>query len=879
LVGAARAAIIDRMSSRQEPELDELATSLRQLRPGGPEPSSLEQRLAVASILSATGLEGDAPRLGRLELQSKIGGGAMGVVYRAWDPELERLVAVKLLRGWSDAEERALIAREARALARLSHPNVVAVYDIVDNAGELCLVMEYVAGVTLRGWLDAHPEAPWREIVEWFVQAGRGVAAAHGADVVHQDLKPENVLVGDDGRVRVVDFGLARWNTADTADDVAGGTPHYMAPEVGPDAPATPHSDQYSFCLALREALESKGASDDVSAAVERGVAVEPDARHESLAALLDVLERELTSPGENRSRSLLLERVDRLWLRGVLDRSLEGGVAVDLSLRRDPSLVDSPWKSWGAESESPTSASSHELKHILTTSNGSLLIVAPPGSGKTTLLLGLCRELWRTASLQVDEPAPVVLSLSTYQPSTRAGRSLSSHFAGWVVDELVAKYGLPRPAVRRWFDASGVVLLLDGLDETDASLRDQVVETLNDFRAEYPLSLVVTCRDSEYEALQRKLSFGGAVRVEPLDDAGIQDLVEGRHASQLIAQLANDESLREQLRNPLLLTLLAGGGDIELGSGVPPWERAYERYVEQALSAASSDGERQDLTARLRFLARAMRAHNTSDLWLERLGFSWLERPWERIAAYAMGVVLVFLFGVGLNLTQAPLTGNPIASALVFGLGVSLSSFAYTRGRIKPVERLRWSWRRMVRLLPITTVCATLVGLAEGMRVNFAANLVGAGFTGAILGVVFALDSGEQASRVRPNEGVRRSLTVALATSFGFGIPAGLLFGLLIEPYIRHPLVLVTEGTGNYRLMAGVTVGLFTFSALFLIYGGFTVLMHAVLRLWIAWRTPLPLDLIGTLDRAVELRLMRRVGGGYVFLHRTLLDHFADSK
>jgi hypothetical protein len=236
-----------------------------------------------------------------------------------------------------------------------------------------------------------------------------------------------------------------------------------------------------------------------------------------------------------------------------------------------------------------------------------------------------------------------------------------------------------------------------------------------------------------------------------------------------------------------------------------------------------------------------------------------------------------VLLFGIGLNLAQVPLTGDPLASALTFGIGVSVTSFAYTRGRIKPVETLRWSWRRALRLLPVTTVCASIVGLAEALRVNFTANTVGAAITGSILALVFALEPGERPAKLAPNAGIRRSLRSAIVVSFGFGVPVGLLFAFVINPHVTRPLIDVVEHTGNPSLVVGVAVGLFVFTALFLVYGGFTVMMHWVLRLWMAWRTPLPLDLERMLDRATELGLMRRVGGGYVFLHRTLLAYFAD--
>jgi len=871
---------------RSEPEEDGLDASIRRLRPEGPSGGSIERRLAIASILGASGSAKALPRLGRLEVQSRLGGGGMGVVYRAYDPNLGRLVAVKLLRSWMPRERRGVIAAEARALAQLNHPNVVTVHEIVEGEDELYFVMEYVPGRTLRAWLDAHPSASWRDVAEWFAQAGRGLVAAHDRGLVHGDFKPENVLVGDDGRVRVVDFGLSRPLHADAGGHETGGTPHYMAPELGTGAPPSPRSDQYAFCRALGDALATRSPPAALTDSLSRGLLADPEDRHHHLNELLAVLQGVLEATKE-RSRAVLLARVDRLWLQGVLDRSLGEIGALTIALSNAPELVrpraSGMPTTWELGSE--RSFGSHEVAQLLEAAHGSLLLVGGPGAGKTTLLLQLGRELWRTATWSADAPAPVVLSLSTYAPppASRASTSaaLGDHFAAWVVDELVAKYGLPRRASKTWLEEASVALLLDGLDETDPTQRDRVIEAIDGFRATHPAPLVVTSRDSEYEAATKRLSFGAALRLEPLDDANVTSLVESKRASRLMAQLARDPELREELRNPLLLTLYASSEDSSEGDAEvedPSWARAYQRYVERAFAGVSNE-ERHQLGAQLGFLAQTMRRLSVSDLWLEQLTFAWLERPWERRVGYALGVLAVLLFGVGLNLAQVPLTGDPLPSALTFGIGVSLSSFAFTRGRIKPVERLRWSWRRMLRLLPVTTVCATLVGLAEALRVNFAANITGAAITGAILAVTFALESGDRATRVRPNAGVRRSLAYALGVSLGFGIPVGLAFAFVINPYVTRPLIEVVEHQGNPSLVIGVAVGLFVFTALFLIYGGFTVLMHGVLRLWLAWRTPLPFDLQRALDRAVELRLMRRVGGGYLFLHRTLLDHFADAR
>ncbi|WAS89958.1 serine/threonine-protein kinase [Nannocystis punicea] len=214
-------------------------------------------------------------RLGRYVLTSLLGAGAMGVVYAAHDPELGRVVALKLLRPHQygrrpHLEERLL--REAQAMARLMHPNVAAVHDVGRIGDRIFVAMEFIRGQTLAAWLRAEPR-PQREILARFLLAGRGLAAAHSAGLVHRDFKPENVLVTEDGQVRVVDFGLARAAGDDplastaissdgtpaladlTATGTVLGTPNYMAPEQHAGRPAEARSDQFSFCVALYAAL------------------------------------------------------------------------------------------------------------------------------------------------------------------------------------------------------------------------------------------------------------------------------------------------------------------------------------------------------------------------------------------------------------------------------------------------------------------------------------------------------------------------------------------------------------------------------------------------------------------------------------------------
>jgi tRNA A-37 threonylcarbamoyl transferase component Bud32 len=273
----------------------------------------------------------DAPRqLGRFHVLEQLGQGGMGRVFLAEDPDLGRRVAIKLLHERVELESRgrARLEREARALAALSHPNVVHVYEIGAHEGHVFVAMERVPGQSLKVWLSERPRS-WREIVEMFCAAGDGLAAAHKAGIVHRDFKPDNVLVDPEGRPRVVDFGLA---TPSAADDTSGdaeqaevqldgltatgtvmGTPAYMSPEQHTGGPPDARSDQFSFCVALFEALFGvrpfRGATLDllrhavvrgrispppskpiprrVVLAVRRGLAPEPRDRHASMPELL----------------------------------------------------------------------------------------------------------------------------------------------------------------------------------------------------------------------------------------------------------------------------------------------------------------------------------------------------------------------------------------------------------------------------------------------------------------------------------------------------------------------------------------------------------------------------------------------------------------
>jgi len=290
-------------------------------------------------------------RIGRFVLLGVLGSGGMGVVHAAYDPKLDRRVALKILHA-SAGQSSSSLVREAQAMARLSHPNVVTVHDVGEHEGQVFVAMESIEGHTLTQW-RSQEQRTVREILEVFTQAGRGLAAAHDKGLVHRDYKPDNVMVGDDGRVRVMDFGLARpthyardeLQTAEeassetfeplsnpvTVDGSLVGTPMYMAPEQWNGAEVDARTDQFSFCVALYQALydvlpfegESLNAlalsvmtqaprsqpttlsvPTHVRDGLQRGLATDPADRFSSMAPLLELLQRD---PARARRRLLAI--------------------------------------------------------------------------------------------------------------------------------------------------------------------------------------------------------------------------------------------------------------------------------------------------------------------------------------------------------------------------------------------------------------------------------------------------------------------------------------------------------------------------------------------------------------------------------------------
>jgi tetratricopeptide (TPR) repeat protein/predicted Ser/Thr protein kinase len=332
-------------------EVEALLTAARKTTTDEPTPPADREPSAWTVALAALAAQpepaaqlGRGETIGRFIVLGLVGRGGMGEVYAAYDPELDRKVAVKVVRARvsRSGDDRGRLLREAQAIAKLSHPNVVVVYDVGTIGERVFIAMEFVEGVTVGNWMESE-RRPLREILGVFMAAGRGLAAAHRAGLVHRDFKPDNVMIGADGQVRVMDFGLARQVLStdkagpatgaaradpdpDRPDDeaqplpdealttsgsgrylsvkltetgVRRGSPAYMAPEQFMGRDTDSRTDQFSFCVALYEALYGQ----------------RPFAGETVIALQINVLEGQIRpAPPQSRVPSW----IRRILLRGV---------------------------------------------------------------------------------------------------------------------------------------------------------------------------------------------------------------------------------------------------------------------------------------------------------------------------------------------------------------------------------------------------------------------------------------------------------------------------------------------------------------------------------------------------------------------------------
>ncbi|EDM80882.1 serine/threonine kinase family protein [Plesiocystis pacifica SIR-1] len=428
---------------------------------------SVGQRIRARMFGLEDGAGGPPERIDRFVIDRMLGAGGMGTVYEAWDEELQRRVAIKFLRTIARSETgEKRFYREAQGLARIAHPNVVSVFDVGRWEDKVWIAMEYVPGKTLGRWAAELRRKP-ADIVRRWADAGRGLAAIHAAGLVHRDIKPANILLGDDGRVRIIDFGLVK--VSDTIDEFSSiglgdrpasmdgntyagsgagysssaslnesltdvdsfvGTPAYAAPEHWDRRYVDARSDQYSFCVALWEALvgsrpsrrerergglvplpKDKRMSKRVYRALCRGLALDPQERFPDMLSLVEAL-----------------EPPSRRWLAPVVAAGVTAIVATSAALALRPPVVL-------AEPEDPCSNAGDPIAELWTERRKEVVHerLGPEFAGQAEGLIEGWAEGWHQAAYDSCEDV-LVRQLYSSEVFDRRGRCLERQLDGFEV-------------------------------------------------------------------------------------------------------------------------------------------------------------------------------------------------------------------------------------------------------------------------------------------------------------------------------------------------------------------------------------------------------------------------------------------------------------
>jgi len=577
----------------------------------------------------------------------------------------------------------------------------------------------------------------------------------------------------------------------------------------------------------------------------------------------------------EHRNRRILLNHVENAWIKGVLDASLHGAALLDLGIKQDSEAVTQyPWAIRQESTKGTLPAGLSMLEIFDSIGMGrSLLILGAPGSGKTTMLLELARGLIARAREDITQPIPMVFNLASWTEKLT--------LADWLAQELNNLYSVPRKTAPDWVKGNKLLLLLDGLDEVRQDSRAKCVEAINEFRKQNGLtSLAVCSRSQDYADLKAKLSFEGAIEVQSLTQEQITEFFNrfGKEMVGIKQILKKDSALREMAETPLFLSIMIMAyrdkQDVDILTSKD--EKAqrkhlFDTYIERMFEhphSKKSSVKKQDVLHWLSWLGSRMIAHNQIPYEIENMQPDWFPQQ-KRLKNYR----LIFGLLVGLSVVGRifKMSGSPIAGEI----------------RISMVDSLSFNWEKARRTLIVRLIAGLLfgpllglfsglfVGLSEGLNFGLLVGLSGGLLVGLSSGLIGGLIEGQVDQTTYPGQRLFFSAKNLLVV----GLVEGLIVGLIVGPIVGL-FVGLSEGpiVGLvYGLIGGGFVGLIFGLIGGLLYGGNALIQHFTLRFILSRNNLLPWRLVPFLDHCVDLIFLRRVGGGYIFIHRLLMEHFAD--
>jgi NACHT domain len=611
----------------------------------------------------------------------------------------------------------------------------------------------------------------------------------------------------------------------------------------------------------------------------------------------------------EYRQRQVLLNKVRDAWVKGVLEKSLHARVSIELGLQERPDLVQQPFSDVAEFAAAPGQALPEGTPATTVFdrlgSGRTLLIVGEPGSGKTIALLKLAEDALDRTEPDLRQQIPVVFNLSSW---ARKPQSIEQ----WLIQELLEKYQVSKALGKTWVESEALMLLLDGLDEVKAEQRNACVQALNQFMQTHGTTeIVICCRIGDYQMLQDRLILRSAICLQPLTAAQIDRYFEqaGDRLSALKAVLPQDAELQELAKSPLMLSVMSLAyqdftpEQLTVGGKIEDYrKRLFATYIDRMFQRRGTTQQysREDSQRWLSWLAGRLQQKSQIFL-IEQMQPNWLI---NELGKYYQLINFVFYFlfvelsasllWIVIILNHGKVKGDWLS---FIGLGLMIGFLIWgaklDEEDIILVESLVWSRKKAQKYLsnqlwifiylPLLPVLFELV-----FRVFF--NITSSSFNRQMLGVFFSfLASAIVLSSINgvtisnlevksiPNQGIWNSLRNIgiglLIGGFGGGV-IGFVF-LLSNAFGYRGLDLLAslpEGRRGF-----VTVGLIGALYGVLHYGVTSCIQHFSLRFILWYKNHIPWNYAHFLDYATERLFLQKVGGGYTFVHRMLLEHFAE--
>ena len=622
----------------------------------------------------------------------------------------------------------------------------------------------------------------------------------------------------------------------------------------------------------------------------------------------------------EYRYRQALLNRVKDSWIKGFLANALHTHVLIECNTKERPDAVKRPFDDVDDVpvelDESFEELQETEICAEMGTGK-TLLILGEPGTGKTITLLKIAQRLVARSEQDLSQPIPVVFALSSWGNKRQ-------NIAEWLVDELKNRYKVPPSLGKTLIEQEELILLLDGLDEITEKYRNAFVRDLNQFIENHGVTDIVVCsRVREYEALSERLKLSSAICIQPLTSQQVYQYLDeaGNQLIHLKALLQQDTELEEFARNPLILSVMSLAyrdcSLAELLNQLSSREQRYQRLFETYIKRMFQRGKKNKLYSErqtklwLHWLAKNMVKESQTVFLIEQLHPNYLENKNKVNLFYRSGTVLMTALISGLisvpiwlilgllnqlfvnkgQWVAGLITVVPkgMIAGLIFGLIVGLGKL-----EIKPVESIKWSWKEARKGLTGGLIFGVFSGLLFGLMASVnpleptfqPLGRVGIGLmkglSSSLYGIlIYCMSRGFRGSeidtRIFPNQGIWKSARSAGLLGLLGGLVVGLLqvliVGLIVGSILGQKIGLMTLLP---PLIGGSLYGLF----LGLIFGGSAAcIQHLTLRLILYFHKYAPWNYARFLNYAADCLFLQKVGGGYIFVHRMLLEHFAGMK